>query len=105
LAELARELPDQLRREEPMCEVLSCRVIKQRDRDVLETVVRTQRGPFSMTVLEWRFRGDRFGYEVKFTVESKRYDTLLPSMRKSLESFSEVPGDVPHLPVGRGKPA
>ena len=47
-------------------------------REALETVVRTRRGPFSMTVLERRFRGDRFDYEVKFTVESKRFDAPGP---------------------------
>jgi hypothetical protein len=90
--ELARDLPDQLRQVEPGCEVLSCRVVKQGTRDALETVVRTTRGPFSMTVLERRFRGGRFDYEVKYTVESKRFDALAPSLRKSLDSFSELPG-------------
>lgn len=93
--DLAKELPDQLKQEEPNCEVLSCKVARQRDRDALETVVRTRRGPFSMTVLERRFRGTRFDYEVKFTVESERFDTLLPALRKSLDSFDEVPGAVP----------
>jgi hypothetical protein len=95
LNELARELPDQLRREEPNCEVLACKVTKQGDREALETVVRTRRGPFSMTVLERRFRGGRFDYEVKFTVESERFDALAPALRKSLDSFDEVPGYVP----------
>jgi hypothetical protein len=103
LGTLARDLPDQLRREEPNCEVISCRVVKQKDVEALETVVRTQRGPFSMTVLERRFRGERFDYEVKFTVESKRFDALEPGMRKSLDSFHEVPGAV--APTGPGKPA
>jgi hypothetical protein len=95
LEALARGLPDQLRDEEPGCEVLGCKVIKQGKADALETTVRTRRGPFSMTVLERRFRGSRFNYEVKFTVESKRFDELLPAMRKSLDSFEEVPGEVP----------
>jgi len=103
LAGLARKLPDQLRKEEPDCEVLSCQVVKQRDADALETVVRTQRGPFSMTVLERRFKGGRFDYEVKYTVESKRFDELAPTLRKSLDSFAEVPGHVP--PVGPSRPA
>lgn len=103
LKTLARDLPDQLRREEPNCEVLSCRVLKQGDLDALETVVRTRRGPFSMTVLERRFRGGRFDYEVKFTVESDRFDALSPALRKSLDSFGEVPGRVPS--AAPGKPA
>jgi hypothetical protein len=95
LAELARELPQQLRGEEPGCEVVSCKVVSRGKGQALETIVRTRRGPFSMTVIEWRFRGERFDYEVKFTVESDRFDRLAPSFRKSFESFGEPPGAVP----------
>jgi hypothetical protein len=95
LEELARELPQQLRREEPGCEVVSCKVVSRGKGQALETIVRTRRGPFSMTVIEWRFRGERFDYEVKFTVESDRFDRLAPSFRKSFESFGEPPGAVP----------
>ncbi len=94
LEALAKTLPEQLKREEPNCEVLSCALTKQGEADALETVVRTRRGPFSMTVLERRFRGARFDYEVKFTLESERFDKLAPALRKSLESFKEVPGIV-----------
>ncbi len=100
---IARDLPEQLQREEPNCEVLSCQVIKEGAKAMLETVVRTRRGPFSMTVLERRFRGDRFDYEVKFTVESERFDALKPALKTSLDSFEEVPGDVPA--AGAVKPA
>jgi len=95
LQALADTVPDELRKVEPNCEVISCKVIKQGKIDALETVVRTQRGPFSMTVLERRFRGNRFDYEVKYTLESKRFDALAPSLRKSLDSFDETPGNVP----------
>ena len=101
LEEQAERLPDQLRAEEPNCEVLQCLIIRQGKRDVLETVVRTRRGPFSMTVLERRFVGDRFDYEVKFTLESERFEELAPNLRKSLDSFEETPGIVP----GGGRPA
>lgn len=102
LKAIQRELPDQLRQVEPNCEVLACEVVKQGQREALETVVRTKRGPFSMTVLERRFRGDRFDYEVKYTIESKRFDALAPQLRKSLDSFNELPGTVPAAP---NKPA
>jgi hypothetical protein len=92
---LKDELPDQLRQAEPDCEVLSCTIVRQGKLEALETVVRTRRGPFSMTVLERRFRGTRFDYEVKYTLESKRFDALAPTLRKSLDSFEEVPGKVP----------
>ena len=95
LDELAKHLPDQLKQEDPNCEVISCKVIAQGKAKALETVVRTDRGPFSMTVIERRFRGDRFDYEVKYTVESKRFDQLAPKLRESLESFREMPGEVP----------
>jgi hypothetical protein len=98
---LARALPEQLRAEEPGCEVLRCEVVKQGDRDALETVVRTRRGPFAMTVIERRFRGDRFTYEVKFTLESDHFDAMAPALRRCLDSFEERPGEVP----GVGKPA
>jgi hypothetical protein len=98
---LARALPDQLRVAEPACEVLSCKVVKQGSGDALETVVRTQRGPFSMTVLERRFMGGRFDYEVKYTAESKRFDDLAPALRRSLDSFDEVPGEVPAVVPAR----
>jgi hypothetical protein len=95
LEELAKLLPEQLRREDPSCEIISCKVVKQGKDPALETVVRTNRGPFSMTVIERRFRGGRFDYEVKYTVETKRFDSLIPKLRESLDSFREVPGDVP----------
>jgi hypothetical protein len=95
LTELARHLPDDLKREDPTCEVISCQVVGQEKLQALETVVRTKRGPFSMTVFERRFRGERFDYEVKYTVESKRFDELAPRFRKSFDSFREIPGDVP----------
>jgi hypothetical protein len=101
LAELARELPEQLHREEPGCEVLSCKVVPRGKGQALETIVRTRRGPFSMTVIEWRFRGDRFDYEVKYTVESERFDRLVPGFRKSYESFRESPGEVPATGAGK----
>jgi hypothetical protein len=98
---LAREVPDQLRQVEPNCEVLACEVVKQGPREALETVVRTRRGPFSMTILERRFRGDRFDYEVKYTVESRRFDELAPTLRKSLDSFDELPGATPGVSPAR----
>ncbi|MFO0890683.1 MAG: hypothetical protein U0790_16260 [Isosphaeraceae bacterium] len=102
LKEQAREYPDLLKREDPRCEVLSCGIIRQDGADALETVVRTRRGPFSMTVIERRFSAGRFDYEVKYTVESERFDALAPTLRKSLDSFRELPGPGPG---GTGKAA
>jgi hypothetical protein len=103
LHDTAKELPERLRREDPGCEVLSCKVVPQGKVQALETVVRTKRGPFSMTVIERRFRGSRLDYEVKYTVESRRFDQLVPQFRKSFQSFREFPGAVPG--VGAGKAA
>jgi len=95
LQELARQLPEELRREDPNCEVISCKVVPQNKARALETVVRTSRGPFSMTVIERRFRGGRLDYEVKYTVETKRFDRLAPKLRQSCDSFREFPGEIP----------
>ena len=95
LEDLAKLLPDQLKQEDAHCQIISCKVIAQGKEKALETVVRTERGPFSMTVIERRFRGDRFDYEVKYTVETKRFDQLVPKLRESLDSFREMPGEVP----------
>ncbi len=92
LTEQGQELPGLLRQEDPSSEVLSCKVISQGAGEALETVVRTRRGPFSMTVIERRFAGSRFDYEVKYTLESSRFDALAPMLRKSLDSFRKLPG-------------
>jgi len=102
LPELAKQLPERLRQEDPHCEVLSCKVVPQGKAEALETVVRTRRGPFSMTVIERRFRGGRCDYEVKYTVESQRFDQLVPKFRESFDSFREHAGAVP---AGTGKAA
>jgi hypothetical protein len=101
LQDLATQLPERLRREDPHCEVVSCQVVPQGKMQALETVVRTSRGPFSMTVIERRFRGGRFDYEVKYTVESKRFEELVPKFRQSFDSFSEFPGEVPAAATGK----
>ena len=95
LHELVKQLPEELRREDPDCEVISCKVVAGEKAEALETVVRTNRGPFSMTVIERRFRGGRLDYEVKYTVESKRFDQLVPKFQESFKSFRELPGEVP----------
>ena len=94
LDELARDLPDRLRDEEPGCEIVTCKVVPFGKAKALETIARTRRGPFSMTVIEWRFPGDRFDYELKFTAESDRFEKQVPAFRKSLRSFRELPGAV-----------
>lgn len=101
LDELERALPDRVKREDPTCEILQCKQVPQGASTALETVVRTKRGPFSMTVIERRFRGDRFDYEVKYTLESERFEALAPKLRATLDSFEELPGIVP----GAGKSA
>ena len=101
LNELAKELPARLRQEDPTCEVISCKVVGQSKAQALETIVRTRRGPFSMTIIERRFRGLRFDYEVKYTLESQRFDALEPRIRQSFESFRESHGNVPGTVKGK----
>jgi hypothetical protein len=95
LKELARDYPEFLKQEDPSCEILSCKIIPHGQTEALESVVQTRRGPFSMTVIERRFSGSRFDYEVKYTLETKRFEALAPVLRKSLESFRELPGPAP----------
>ena len=98
---LVKDLPGLLRNEDPGSEVLGCSLIDQPGiGQGVETVARTERGPFSMTVLERRFRGERFEYEVKFTLESERFEGLAPELRRCLDSFGEVPGEVPAARAG-----
>jgi hypothetical protein len=102
LDEQAKEMPALLKQEDPNSELVSCKVVPQGKIEALETIVRTRRGPFSMTVIERKFRGDRFDYEVKYTLETERFEELAPTLRKSLDSFRELPGVVPG---GAGKAA
>lgn len=95
LEDQAKEIPDLLKKEDPNSELVSCQVVPQGKIEALETIVRTRRGPFSMTVIERKFRGDRFDYEVKYTLETERFEALTPTLRKSLDSFRELPGSVP----------
>ncbi|MBI1324939.1 hypothetical protein GC170_17385 [bacterium] len=93
-ARLAETLPADLEAVDPSCKVRFSRVVRTKnDREALETVVDVKRGPFAMTIHEWRFRGDRYDYELKFTVETSGYDALKPDMIKCFESFAELPAD------------
>ncbi len=95
LKELAEDYPRLLKHEDPGCTLISCKLISVGVTEALETVVQTRRGPFAMTVIERRFAAARFEYEVKYTLESKRFDGLAPLLRKSLDSFQELPGSAP----------
>ena len=99
LKEQAKELPDLLKQEDPNCEIVSCKVDHQGAVEALETVVRTRRGPFSMTVIERRFPGSRFDYEVKYTLESSRFDALAPIFARASTASASCPGRP------RGEPA
>lgn len=84
-------VPEELKEEDPACRVLACKTVPQGQRVALETVVETERGPFKITVLERRFRGERGTYEVKFTVRSEDFERLTDPIRKSADSFKEFP--------------
>jgi hypothetical protein len=94
---LGEQMPAQLKREDPNCTVKSCQRVRQGAiGDALETVVETQRGPFRITVLERRYMGRRYNYEIKFTVESATFEASAEALRKSADSFVEfiAPEDV-----------
>lgn len=91
---LAESLPGDLEAVDPTCKVRFSRVIRTKSgQPALETVVDVKRGPFSMTIHEWRFRAERHDYELKFTVETDRYDALKPQMIRCFESFAEIPAE------------
>lgn len=91
---LAETLAADLEAVDPTCKVRFSRVIRLKDdRQALETVVDVKRGPFAMTIHEWRFRGEKYDYELKFTVETPGYEALKPGMIKCFESFAELPAD------------
>jgi hypothetical protein len=93
LEALAEVLPAKLREEDPDCTVKSCkRVTQGKTGDALETVVETQRGPFRITVLERRYAGHRYNYEIKFTVMSELFEKCGDDLRKSADSFVEFAG-------------
>ena len=87
---LAEQMAEQLRNEDPNCTVRSCgRVTQGTIGDALETVVETQRGPFRIVVLERRYAGRRYNYEIKFTVTAETFDQSAEELRKSADSFIE----------------
>lgn len=91
---LSKTLGAELEAAEPGCTVKSCNVIiTEAGDEALLTEVEVKRGPFSMTILEWRFAGKRMNYELKFTVMSENFDKLKPEMVKCFESFQELPED------------
>jgi hypothetical protein len=93
LEALAETLPDRLRQEDPQCTVKLCkRVTQGKSGDALETVVETQRGPFRITVLERRYTGHRYNYEIKFTVSSEVFEESGDKLRRSADSFVEFVG-------------
>ncbi len=97
LEALAEALPGKLREEDPQCTVKSCkRVTQGKFGDALETVVETSRGPFRITVLERRYTGRRFNYEIKFTVSSEMFEQSADALRKSADTFVEfvTPQDI-----------
>ena len=90
LEALAERVADQLRKEDPNCTVKSCCKVAQGEiGEALETVVETQRGPFKMTVLERRYPGRRYNYEIKFTVLSETFEKLADELRRCADSFIE----------------
>ncbi len=91
---LAESLPGDLEAVDPTCKVRCSRLVRTKSgQPALETVVDVKRGPFAMTIHEWRFRSERYDYELKFTVETDRYDNLKPEMLRCFESFAEIPAE------------
>lgn len=92
--ELKKTMPEAIQKQDAQAEVAVCDIVEQGDRAALETVVHTRRGPFKITILERRFRGEDRNYEIKFTCDSDEFQRLQGDLRKALDSFLEIPKGV-----------
>ena len=95
LEAIKKRLVADIQRVDPQAEVTRSEIVAQGIGTALETVIRTERGPFRITVLERRFQGQWRNYEVKFTCQSDEFDRLEPELLKALDSFREVSKDAP----------
>ena len=95
LAEIQKRLPAEIRRLDPGSRVTQCVIVPQGIGNALETVIQTRRGPFEITILERRFAGRWRNYEVKFTCQTAEFERIEEELRKSLDSFREVPKTAP----------
>ena len=95
LAEIRTRLPEEIRKVDPNAEVTRCEIVPQGVGSALETVIRTERGPFQITILERRFAGRWRNYEVKFTCQTAEFERVEAELLKSLDSFREVPKNPP----------
>jgi hypothetical protein len=89
LKQLQQDFPTEIAKVDPRVEVPSCVIVPQGTGSALETVIHTKRGPFEITVLERRFRGELRNYEVKFTCETAEFHKIQAELRKALDSFRE----------------
>jgi len=89
LKRLEHDFPEQIARLDETARVESCQIVPQGERQALETVIHTERGPFRISILERRFRGARRNYEVKFTCQTDEFEKLADELRKALDSFAE----------------
>lgn len=86
---LRRQLPADILKIDPQAEV-SSQIVLQGAVQALETVVRTQQGPFEIVIFERRFGSEKRNYEVRFTCEAAEYEKIKDELRRSLDSFIEV---------------
>lgn len=90
LETLKAGLPDQVRKADPNSTIVRCDIISVGKQRALESVIRTRRGPLNLTILERRFQGKRFNYEVRFTVLTEHFEKLESQLRESADSFREA---------------
>lgn len=89
LEQVKQNLEESIPDVDPRAEV-TCKIVDQGEGKALETVIKTQRGPFKLTILERRFQGQQRNYEVKFTCESAEFEKIEKPLREALDSFREV---------------
>lgn len=90
LKELKEAMPAEIGKADPAAKV-TCELVPQGPTVALETVIRTRRGSFDVTIIERRFSTQRRNYEVKFTCATSEFEQIRDELRKALDSFVEVP--------------
>lgn len=92
---LRKSMPEDLAKLDEQAEVAHCEIVPHAEGVALETVIHTKRGPFSITIFERRFEGQRRNYEVRFTCLTDYFEAHEEALRQTLDSLIEVADEEP----------
>ncbi|MGE0608582.1 MAG: hypothetical protein AB7O62_15915 [Pirellulales bacterium] len=93
--DLQKTMADTVKQQDPLADVADCSVVRQGDRDALETVIHTRRGGHKVTILERRFCGKERNYEIRFICEPAEFEKIAGELRAALDSFVDAPAAMP----------